>query len=130
MNTNHLRLVFGGSGLFIVLLFVQGYSGWVQSTKASSDVDNAKSATVRQQETDNKIAAARFKSGCIVIGDETNQYVSITEGMKIHGRGNVDNKAPLPNGAVVCDRFGGTAVMQDGAATQYAANAQYAGYSP
>jgi hypothetical protein len=126
MNPNTLRLMFAASGVFMALLVIQGHAAWIQSVRASSDLDNAKTATLRQQATDIQIAESRFENGCVTIGDDENPYVSITQGMKVHGRGNESNKAPLPDGTVICDRWGGTAVMKDGAATQFASSPKYA----
>lgn len=125
MTTNGLRIAFMVSGLFMALLVGQGHAAWVQSVKASSDLENAKIATVQRQQADMKIAESRFENGCILIGDDSNQYVSLTEGMKVHGRGNEDNKAPLPDGTVVCDRWGGTAVIENGAASKFASSPKY-----
>lgn len=128
MTTNNLRVLFSGSAVFILLLFGNGYASWVASTKPIADEANAKAATVAKQQNDIRIAEARFKNGCQLIGDNENQYVAITQGMKVHGTGNVNNHAPLPDGAVICDRFGGTAVIRDGAAAEYAASPNMAGY--
>ena len=123
---NSLRVMFAASGRFMALLVVQGHASWVQSVRASSDLTNAKSETVRQQTSDIAIAESRFKNGCVQIGIAGGTPVQISLGMAVYGHSADGIRNPLADGTVICDRWGGTAVMRDGAAVEFASSPKYA----
>jgi hypothetical protein len=130
MNPNALRLMFAASGGFMALLVVQGHASWVQEVRASADLDNAKASTLRQQSADIQIAEARFKNGCVQIGIAGGTPVQISSGMAVYGHSAEGVRNPLADGTVICDRWGGTAVMKDGAATQFASSPKHAQQQP
>jgi hypothetical protein len=110
----------------MALLVIQGHASWIQSVRASSDLDNAKTSTLRQQTADIQIAESRFKNGCVQIGIAGGTPVQISLGMAVYGHSAEGIRNPLADGTVICDRWGGTAVMKDGAATQFASSPKYA----
>jgi hypothetical protein len=126
MNTNYMRLGFMASGLLMAMLLLQGHAAWVQSVKASSDVDNAKTATLQRQQSDIAIAESRFKNGCVQIGIAGGTPVQISVGMAVYGHSADGVRNPLADGTVICDRWGGTAVMRAGAAVEFASSPKYA----
>jgi hypothetical protein len=121
---NNIRLSFFGSGLLIALLTMNGHLSWVQSIRAESEITNAKASTLQRQKEDLEIARQRFEGGCTIVTNEKGDYVTLTEGMRIHGRGSA-NKDSVPNGMTACDMWGNTGIIQDGVLSQFASNPNY-----
>jgi hypothetical protein len=130
VNTNHFRILFLGSGVLIALLVGQSHAAWVGQVKVSSGLEQAKSDTLRVQESDIQVAESRFKNGCTFIGIEGGTPVQISLGMAVYGHSAEGIKNPLADGTVICDRWGGTAVMQGGAAVQFASSPNYLKENP
>jgi hypothetical protein len=123
------KILFLGSGIAIAGLVIQGHLAWVSEFKISSGIEQAKAETLRVQESDIQVAEARFKNGCTQIGIK-NTPVQISNGMAVYGHSAEGHQNPLADGTVICDRWGGTAVMQNGAAVQFASSPNYKGYEP
>jgi len=123
------KFLFLGSGVVIAGLVVQAHMSWVSDFKVSAGLEQAKAETLRVQESDIQIAEARFKNGCTPIGIK-NTPVQISNGMAVYGHSAEGHRNPLADGTVICDRWGGTAVMQNGAAVQFASSPNYKGYEP
>jgi len=131
MNINNLRMMFIGSGFLIFGLVAQGHLSWVAHLKAMNTLEQAKAETLRVQESDIQIAEARFKAGCTYIGIPGNIPVQISEGMAVYGHSAEGmKKNSLADGTVICDKWGGTAVMKDGAAAQFASSPRYLQTNP
>jgi len=130
MNINTLRMIFLGSGVLIFGLVGQGHLAWVSEFKVSAGLEQAKAETLRVQESDIQVAETRFKNGCTQIGIPGGIPVQISLGMAIYGHSATEQKNPLADGTVVCDRWGGTAVMQNGAAVQFASSPNYLQTNP
>jgi hypothetical protein len=130
MTINQMRMMFLGSGVVIAGLVVQSHLAWVADFKVSAGIEAAKAETLRVQQSDIAIAEARFKNGCVQIGIEGDTPVQISKGMAVYGRSADGYRNPLADGTVICDRWGGTAVMQDGAAQQFASSPKYVQSNP
>jgi len=130
MNINTLRMVFLGSSVLIFGLVGQGHLSWVSAFKVSAGLEQAKAETLRVQESDIQVAESRFRNGCTQIGIPGGIPVQISLGMAIYGHSATEQKNPLADGTVVCDRWGGTAVMQNGAAVQFASSPNYLQANP
>jgi len=124
------KFLFLGSGVVIAGLVVQAHMSWVSDFKVSAGLEQAKAETLRVQESDMAIAESRIDNRCYNISINNTTPVQITEGMAIYGHSAIDNRTSIADGTVVCDDFGGTAVMKGGAATQFASSPYYKGYEP
>ena len=124
------KFLFLGSGVVIAGLVVQAHMSWVSDFKVSAGLEQAKAETLRVQESDIQIAEARFKNGCTPIGIPGGTPVQISLGMAVYGHSAEGHRNPLADGTVICDRWGGTAVMQNGAAVQFASSPNYKGDEP
>lgn len=123
-------MLFLGSGVLIALLVGQGHMAWVSEFKVSAGLEQAKADTLRVQESDIQVAESRFKNGCTYIGIEGGTPVQISVGMAVYGHSAEGQRNPLADGTVICDRWGGTAVMQNGAAVQFASSPNYLKSNP
>jgi hypothetical protein len=123
------KILFLGSGIAIAGLVVQAHMSWVSEFKVSAGLEQAKAETLRVQESDIQVAEARFKKGCTPIGIK-NTPVQISNGMAVYGHSAEGHQNPLADGTVICDRWGGTAVMQNGAAVQFASSPNYLKTNP
>jgi hypothetical protein len=124
------KILFLGSGIVIAGLVIQGHLAWVSEFKISSGIEQAKAETLRVQESDIQVAEARFKNGCTQIGIPGGIPIQISLNMAVYGHSAEGHRNPLADGTVICDRWGGTAVMQNGAAVQFASSPNYKGYEP
>jgi len=119
------KILFLGSAVVIAGLVIQAHMSWASDFKVSAGLEQAKAETLRVQESDIQVAEARFKNGCTQIGIPGGIPVQISLGMAVYGHSATEQKNPLADGTVICDRWGGTAVMQNGAAVQFASSPNY-----
>jgi hypothetical protein len=116
------------SAAMLLAMVLGGHIRWIDELRVTSDVQNAKQATIAQQQADIEIARQRFDQGCyqITAPNSNGTAVQISQNMPIFGHSTTKSPVPLADGTVVCDLYGGTGVIQGGRVQHFAANPGYA----